>query len=549
MKKFILIILLILVACQPVTQKPLVINKTVGETEQMTVAAVLLPLSGQHEKIGNALKNAAMMAQMEQGNDKLALRFYDTEGSATGAEKAIYQAIAENAKVVIGPLFSYEVDAIKGIARRKKIDMLVLSSDPTVIEKGVYTASLLMPQQVDRIITYACEKGKRNFAVLAQDNTVGNMMVETAKASAERCGARVTKVGFYNVRQGNYDKAVKAIIGERTTWIDEERKRAKIKKPKKEEVIEIDAFGEEKEIEEPEEEENLPPPLEFDAVLIAEEGNRLRSIGSLLSFYEIEAKMLGTSLWANDPNIRRERGLIGGWYAAPPERAYNAFAKQYKELFEETPPRMTGQIYDAVKIVAQLVDEGNLTEQGITDPHGFLGTDGPVRLVQNGYSERALEVREVGRRANKTLSGIQMFNDDDPYYLNKYSGIELPPEPGKPEPKEAEMICDENGENCYAIEQHATEGEEVEVAPGVTTRALPYQVETLPPPSDPAVQGTRPIRAEPRINRPTQEWHQPASTPPPSDPAISRDPAVRRPASQPKVSRDEEFIIIDALAE
>ena len=444
MKKIIVLLVVCLVGCfnTKQTKEPVFTIEAQQNKKNLVTVGLFLPLSGPHEKIGEAFKNTAILAVMDLKNDNMVLRFYDTEGTAEGAKSAFQRAIKEDVKVTIGPLFSHEVEAIKTQAKSKKIPMLALSSDPAVLERGVYTVSILMPQQVDRIITYACEKKKRKFAVLAQDNEVGKMMVNVAEASAERCGARVTKVGYYNVRKGTYDKAVKDIIGQdRIKWIDEERKKGKLKKPKTEEVTEdpFHVLGGEEPMEAVEEENKIPD-LPFDAVLISEEGNRLRQIGSLLSFYEIDAQLLGTSLWANDANIQKEIGLLGGWYAAPSQRAFATFRTQYRGLFKENPPRITSQVYDAVKIVSTLVERNAVNEAGITDPHGFLGIDGPVRFLPNGLSDRGLEVKRLLKRSLPTLSEVEPFNNIDPYYLNRKSGIVTPPEKEKPSPEELLMM-------------------------------------------------------------------------------------------------------------
>ena len=50
----------------------------------------------------------------------------------------------------------------------------------------------------------------------------------------------------------------------------------------------------------------------FDAILIADGGDRLRSVASLLTFYDVdpaEVRFLGTMRWQDDPRVLEETAL------------------------------------------------------------------------------------------------------------------------------------------------------------------------------------------------------------------------------------------------
>ena len=57
----------------------------------------------------------------------------------------------------------------------------------------------------------------------------------------------------------------------------------------------------------------------FDALMLPEGGARLRQLAPLLPAFQIgpqTVRIVGTGLWANDPALAQETGLVGGWYAA-----------------------------------------------------------------------------------------------------------------------------------------------------------------------------------------------------------------------------------------
>ncbi|HAW33120.1 MAG TPA: hypothetical protein DCX19_00500 [Alphaproteobacteria bacterium] len=158
-------------------------------------------------------------------------------------------------------------------------------------------------------------------------------------------------------------------------------------------------------IDELKEKELQRDPFEFDAVLVSEEGSRLRSLGALLSYYDVpsEIKVLGTSLWA-DSRPAREPALIGGWFSHLPSDGFKIFSKRYNDIYGEKPPRIASQAYDAVALAAILAESGGFSYDNLTTVSGFKGVDGLFRLLPNGLSERGLQVLGVEKKGFVTLS-------------------------------------------------------------------------------------------------------------------------------------------------
>ena len=67
---------------------------------------VMLPLSGEHQEIGNLILNAIEMAVFQTEENKLEFYIKDTEGKSDKAKKVFAELIKEEVTIVIGPLFS-----------------------------------------------------------------------------------------------------------------------------------------------------------------------------------------------------------------------------------------------------------------------------------------------------------------------------------------------------------------------------------------------------------------------------------------------------------
>ena len=152
-KVFMLLSLCLLAGCaaerRPVFWKGETSPTETAGTKAPTVA-VLLPLSGESANVGEHLKNAAMMAAFEHQRTPLKVLFFDTESTGNGAVQAYHWALAQKPDIVLGPIFSKEVSAIKqdGISK----PLLSFSSDTSVIDSKAATMAVTIPEQVRQIV-------------------------------------------------------------------------------------------------------------------------------------------------------------------------------------------------------------------------------------------------------------------------------------------------------------------------------------------------------------------------------------------------------------
>ena len=158
--------------------------------------------------------------------------------------------------------------------------------------------------------------------------------------------------------------------------------------------------------------------LPFEALLVADGGNRLKSIVSLLPFYGVDAdntQLLGTGQW-DEAGIGKEPALMGGWFAAPSPNARRDFEKKYFNIYKRQPPRLATLAYDATALGASLAKNAGLkgfNTNSLTDGAGFLGRDGLFRLLKDGTTERGLAVLEVGVNKSLIISNAPKSFDGD----------------------------------------------------------------------------------------------------------------------------------------
>ena len=378
--------------------------------------AILLPLSGQYKKLGQAMLNAAQLALFHFADTQFELLPQDTRGTERGALDAVTLAIGDGASLILGPLFAGSVVTVAPAARAAGIKIIAFSNNQKVAGDGVFIMGFLPREQVRRVVNYAIKNGRRRFAVLAPNNDYGITIVNALQEVADEKGVEVVEQAFYDPQisdvgpviknLANYDERREALLKARRVLEgrDDDAAKQALKK-----LENLETKGE----------------VSFEALLIADGGKKLQAIAALLPYYDVDPnkiKMLGTGHW-DMPGIGSEPALVGGWFATPSANGRRDFEGQYKAVFGLPAPRLATLAYDATALAAvfaqtdQRARDGTFrsayTVSAFSAPQGFKGLDGIFRFTPVGLVERGLSVIEVGERKNKIISQApQTFEND-----------------------------------------------------------------------------------------------------------------------------------------
>ncbi len=327
---------------------------------------LIVPLTagGQGGVVGNSLKNAAEMALAEFQNPNITLLIKDDKGSADGARAAAQEALSEGAEIIIGPLFAPAVQAAASVARPAGRPVIAFSTDSAVAAPGVYLMSFVAELEVQRVVSYAAQQGRRSFAALIPDTAYGRVVEAAFQQTAAQRGVRVVAIERFALDQGKLQEAVG----------------------------------------------RLGPALaQIDALFVPENADTLPSIGQALQGAGLNTqrvKLIGTGVW-NDVRSFRIPQLQGGWFAAPESSGFNAFAQRYQARFGSPPIRLASLAYTAVTLVAALARQQGaqrFSEAVLTNSSGFDGVDGLFRFRPDGMIDRGLAVLEVRNGSAVTVN-------------------------------------------------------------------------------------------------------------------------------------------------
>ena len=326
-------------------------------------AAVLLPFSHPNARVradAESLLAGIEFAMFNRGEDTFLILPKDTAGTQSTAQAKTAEAIAEGADIIIGPLFSANVQVARTEAIEAGVPVIGFSARPEAAGGGSYSIALSPEAEVARVVETAARRGARSFAFLGPRDGYGRRTEEALRRAVALNGGVVITSAFY--------------APSNDAPVDEAKQVASA----------INALGEREEGE--------------IAVLIPEQGVKLRGVAPLLPYYEVDVRrvqILGTGRW-NDASVWREPTLIGGIFAAPDPENMTRFEESFERIYRSKPSRLASVGYDAGAMAAALasVTDG-LSFQGITNRDGFQGVNGLFRFRADGTVERSLSVLEI----------------------------------------------------------------------------------------------------------------------------------------------------------
>jgi len=354
--------------------------------------AVLVPLTGPDRSVGENLLRAATMALFDALDPRISLLPFDTAGTRSGAEQAAKAATDAGAHIILGPLRGDNVAAVSQHA--PDIPLISFSNDRTVAAPGRYIFGLTPETEIAHITAHARASGLDRFAALLPGGLYGDRILSAFGTALGRHGGDL-------VRYERYVPDAEKVFDPIRTLTDYDQRRQDMRA----EIAALEALNDDVAdalIAGLQGQEVLGT-LGFDAVLIAEGGALLRTVAPLIPYYEGDsAQILGTGLM-NDPGLATEPPLYGARFAAPAPAPFARFSRRYTDIHGAPPARLSSLAYDAMALLARLVREApnaggaeaGFSQQALTRPAGFVGMDGPFRLLPGGEIERSLAILEI----------------------------------------------------------------------------------------------------------------------------------------------------------
>ncbi|SEQ11721.1 penicillin-binding protein activator [Thalassovita taeanensis] len=359
---FALTALVILAACEPVSLGGIGGGGPSINTSAPVPVALLVPRGGGNsgdDLLAQSLENAARLAISDLEGASIDLRVYSTGGSPAQAQAQALQAVSDGAKIILGPVYGEEANAVAVAVAPKGINVLSFSNNTTIAGGNLFILGPTFQNTANRLVSYAARHGKDRI-VIAHDSTVAGQLGRNAIQNAiGRSGATLAGTVSYDFSQ----QGVVSAIPEIRSAVSSGGANA----------LFLTA--------------NTAGAMPLFSQLLPEAGVRPET-----------TQYIGLTRWDIPAQTLELPGVQGGWFAMPDPTMTARFSSRYNTAFSGQPHPIGGLAYDGIAAIGALVKAGKrdaLTASALTQGAGFQGVNGILRLRSDGTNERGLAVAQI----------------------------------------------------------------------------------------------------------------------------------------------------------
>ncbi|NHQ74048.1 penicillin-binding protein activator [Roseovarius gahaiensis] len=353
-----------LAACQPVSM-----SGTGGGGSGQSASgggpvpvALLVPHGSsvpQEQKLARDLENAARLATADLSGTKIDLRVYGTAGNPAQAQTAAMNAVADGAKIIIGPLHAESANAVAVAVANDGVNVMAFSNNSTIAGGNLFILGQTFSDTADRLAEYAVRQGKSRVLTVYSDNLSGRLGKQAIEQALMQNGATAAgSVGY----QFSQDGVVKVIPQIKSTA---EQNGA--------DAIFLTA--------------NTAGALPLFSQMLPEAGLRPDTI-----------QYMGLSRWDTPPQTLELPGVQGGWFTMPNPQRSAQFRGRFEAAYGSQPHALAGLAYDGIAAVGALTKSGRsdaLSRAALTQSAGFQGVNGVFRFGPDNTTDRGLAVATV----------------------------------------------------------------------------------------------------------------------------------------------------------
>lgn len=323
--------------------------------------ALLIPRGGTaaDNLLAQNLENAARLAMQNLDGVQIDLRVYGTAGRASTAGTAAAQAVADGAKIILGPVYGEAANAAGVAAAPAGVNVLSFSNNTTIAGGNVYVLGPTFDNTANRLVNYAKRAGKEKIVIAHADDIGGQLGRNAIRRAIAANGATLAGDVEYALSQ----EAVRASV------------------PRIKAAMETSGANA--------------------LFLTANSSTALPLLAELLPSAGVRnstSQFIGLTRWDIPAQTLALPGVQGGWFALPDPGSSAAFASRYTAAYGERPLDIAGLAFDGVAAVGSLVKGGKrnaLTGNALTQSAGFRGANGIFRLRSDGTNERGLAVATI----------------------------------------------------------------------------------------------------------------------------------------------------------
>lgn len=303
-----------------------------------------------------SLENAARMGVTDLNGARIDLRVYNTARDSAQAAQVAAAAVADGAKIILGPLDAESANAVGLAVAPANVNVLSYSNNPTVAGGNVFVLGKTFGNISDRLVSYAGGQGINRYMIVHQDDLAGTVGRDAIATSIRGGGGTITSIESYTFsQQGIFSRAPAIAAAANSNGAQA--------------VFVTDT---------------LQGGLSILATSLDDQG-----------LTPSATPLIGLARWDTNPQAAALPGLQNGIFAVGDAGREAAFSARYEATYGQPLHPLASIAYDGIAAIGALAATGDrnaLTSASLTRSSGFAGATGIFRLRPNGTNQRALAV-------------------------------------------------------------------------------------------------------------------------------------------------------------
>ena len=356
----------------------LFISKFGHTNEEKIKIGLLVPMSGEKNKLGQSIIKSTRLALKDIGTDKIEIYPKDTELDPNKTLRSAIELKKLGVKIIIGPVFfeniKYlnEVDDIIFLSLTNKTDNL----PSNVISSGVNSVS-----QLNAIKKFAELNKLERTILLTPDLNYKTEIKRAIKKSKLKISKhyiynieptkltqQIEKITKYKIRKQNLADEIRRV---ELSDLEEEMKKRRIDKLNKKYTI---------------------GNVDFDSLIISDFDESLKSVITSFLYSDVSPKdkyFITLNQWF-DESLLSEKNIQPLYYPSINKKNLESFSSKFSEFYNEKPNHLSLLSYDLIGLIYYLSLKSDLsdTRQIFKKQNSFKGKIGIFDIKDNKINHR-----------------------------------------------------------------------------------------------------------------------------------------------------------------
>jgi len=350
-----------------------------GQTnEEKIKIGLLVPMSGEKNKLGQSIIKSTRLALKDIGTDKIEIYPKDTGLDPTKTLQSAFELKKLGVKIIIGPVFfenvEYlnEVNDIVFLSLTNKIDSL----PSNVISSGVNSVS-----QLNAIKKFTELNELKRTILLTPDLNYKNEIKKAIKKSK----LKISKQYIYDIEPTKLTQQIEEITNYKI------RKQNLADEIKRVELSDIDEEIKEKRIEKLNKRYTIGN-VNFDSLIISDFDESLKSVITSFLYTDVspEDKYFITLNQWFDESLLSEKNIQPLYFPSVNKKNLERFSNKFSEFYNEKPNHLSLLSYDLIGLIYYLSLKNDLSDTKLLfkKQSSFKGKIGVFDIKDNKINHR-----------------------------------------------------------------------------------------------------------------------------------------------------------------